>query len=306
MDAFKNKIDNLVKEYDCKDFDGYNIFRVLKITKNEVKTQSRIIADLLNPKSKYHSQSKEFMELFLKNVLHNDAFTINKYKVSTEYDIKKHALESAADTKNYGRIDILLEEDGSKAIVIENKVYAKDQHLQLERYLEFCVRKYGDSKNFRIIYLTQFGEEYATIDENLRSKIVTISYDNQIRNWLTECRDICNDMNQKLILNQLLNSIDYLTNLERRRIRNRLIQFEIYKNKKEAETHKVYLNDEISLHKRLYDESEKDLKALIEQHNNSGDFTTTLKDLTSDQLYKILKIKKRLSFYDMVKAEDCV
>ena len=181
MDAFRKKIENLVKEYDCKDFDGYNIFRVLKITKNEVKTQSRIIADLLNPESKYHSQSKEFMELFLKNII-PDGFTLIDYKVSTEHDIKKHDLESVADTKNYGRIDILLEEtDESKAIVIENKVYAKNQDLQLERYLEFCGKKYGNSENFRIIYLTQFGEEYATTDHNLRSQIVTISYNKQIK-----------------------------------------------------------------------------------------------------------------------------
>ena len=306
MDAFKEKIVNIVTNYDCKDFDGYNIFRVLKITKNEVKTQSRIIADLLNPKSKYHNQSTEFMELFLKNVL-PDGFSLNGYKVGTEYDIKKYGSGAAPDTKNFGRIDILLEEtDESKAIIIENKVFAKDQDLQLERYLEFCMKRYGDPKNFRILYLNQFGGEYKTKDENLKSQIITISYDKQIKQWLIECSDVCKDVNQKVILNQLLNSIDYLTNLERRRIRNRLIQFEIYKNKKEALTHKDYLNNEISLHKKLYDECEKDLKKLIEQHNNSGDFTTTLKDLTYDQLSEILKIKKRLSFYDIVKSEECV
>ena len=300
MNSFKSKIEKIVEKYDCKDFDGYNIFRVLKLTNNEVKTQSRIIADLLNPTSKFHNQGKDFMKLFLKIVL-NDENYLSDYKVHVEYDLrKKEAL--ILDSNVFGRIDIFFEENNaSKAILIENKVYAKDQKNQLERYYKFCYKKYGDSKNFKIIYINRFGNEYKTKDEDLKKQIVTIGYNTQIKKWLDECVKISIDENQKLILQQLINTNDYLTNIGRRAIRNRLIQFEIYKNKNEAEEIKEYLNDKISKHKKLFDDCEKNKKNLLENYNKSNKLNLKLSTLEYAQLCDILEIKKKLTFFDIVK-----
>ena len=66
MNTLEKKIEKIVRYYNCRDYDGYNIFRILRLTKQEVTTQSVIIADLLNPESIYHNQGKEFLKLFLK------------------------------------------------------------------------------------------------------------------------------------------------------------------------------------------------------------------------------------------------
>ena len=291
MKSFKSKIVKIVEKYNCKDFDGYNIFRVLKLTNNEVKTQSRIIADLLNPTSKFHNQGKDFLNLFLKIVLNDENFLLD-YEVHVEYDLRKKEALILDDSNVFGRIDIFLEENNSsKAILIENKVYAKDQKNQLERYYKFCSKKYGDSKNFKIIYINQFGNEYKTKDEELKKQIVTIGYNTEINEWLEACVEISKDENQKVIIKQLINTNDYLTNLDKRAIRNRLIQFEIYKNKNEAEEIKDYLNDSISKHKKLFNDCEKDLKNLLKNYNKKNNLNLKLNTLEHVQLWDILKIK---------------
>lgn len=291
MKSFKSKIVKIVEKYNCKDFDGYNIFRVLKLTNNEVKTQSRIIADLLNPTSKFHNQGKDFLNLFLKIVLNDENFLLD-YEVHVEYDLRKKEALILDDSNVFGRIDIFLEENNSsKAILIENKVYAKDQKNQLERYYKFCSKKYGDSKNFKIIYINQFGNEYKTKDEELKKQIVTIGYNTEINEWLEACVEISKDENQKVIIKQLINTNDYLTNLDKRAIRNRLIQFEIYKNKNEAEEIKDYLNDSISKHKKLFNDCEKDLKNLLKNYNKKNNLNLKLNTLDYVQLWDILKIK---------------
>ena len=305
MKKFISKIRQIQKNYDCKDFDGYNIFRILKLTKNEVKTQSNLISDLLNPKSIYHSQSNEFFKEFVQ-IVFDDGFTLDSYKVKVEAKI---------DTKKYneeiesGRIDIILEQEkpSKKAILIENKVYAKNQEKQLERYYEYCLKEYVSPENFRIIYLTQFGDEYITKNLHLKENVYEISYKKEIVMWLKMCYNICADINQKLILNQWINAIIYLTTNEERNVRNRLIQFEIFKNKelfekhsniKEIEELKKFLNTGISKHKKLYDSYEKDLKELLK----NSSYEIPLAELTEDKLYEILKIRKKLKFSDIMKA----
>src|SRR5204863_294233 len=98
MNTLEKKIEKIVRYYNCRDYDGYNIFRILRLTKQEVTTQSVIIADLLNPESIYHNQGKEFLKLFLKYTNLED-FELIDYKVKVEFP-----------TTEFGRIDILLEE----------------------------------------------------------------------------------------------------------------------------------------------------------------------------------------------------
>lgn len=293
MNTLEKKIEKIIRYYNCRDYDGYNIFRILRLTKQEVTTQSVIIADLLNPESIYHNQGKEFLKLFLKYTNLED-FELIDYKVKVEFH-----------TKEFGRIDILLEEkDKSKAILIENKVYAQNQPLQLERYRKFCIDKYKDAKSFKILYLTQFGTAYQTQDVDLKAEVINISYNKQIIDWILECCKISNDPNQVTILNQFVSALDYLTNIDRRRIRNRLIQFEIYKNKQEAIEIKEFLNNHISKHRKLYDTCESDLNKLIAQYNISQDKKFSLENLTHEEFYKILGIKKKLTFFDIVKIEN--
>ena len=55
-----------------------------------------------------------------------------------------------ADAGEYGRIDILLKISEDYWIAIENKIYAKDQENQLQRYKEYLEDKVD---NYKLIYL---------------------------------------------------------------------------------------------------------------------------------------------------------
>ena len=115
----------------------------------------------------------------------------------THLDVYKRQVkvEAKIDTKKYneeiesGRIDIILEQEkpSKKAILIENKVYAKNQEKQLERYYEYCLKEYVSPENFRIIYLTQFGDEYITKNLHLKENVYEISYKKEIVMWLKMC-----------------------------------------------------------------------------------------------------------------------
>lgn len=292
---FIERIDKIIKRYDCRDFDGFNIFRVLKLTNKEISTQSKIIAELLNPYSKFHNQSKDFFNLFIKFVL-NDVINLDDYQVKLEYEIKKLG--------TYGRIDILIEDlKNNKAIIIENKIYAKDQKDQLKRYLNFGDEKYQNRNNFKILYLNPQGSN-DHIDTDVKNIVITVSYKKELINWLNECYKIANEDYLKINLHQLIGSLKYLTNIEERKIRNRLIQFEIYKNKDEAIEHKDYLNTKISKHKKLFDTAIDDLKELIQMYNLHNSKKITLENLDRETLNEILNIKKKLTFYDIINTES--
>ena len=67
---------------------------------------------------------------------------------------------------------------------------------------------------------------------------------------------------------------------------------------------KEFLNNHISKHRKLYDTCESDLNKLIAQYNISQDKKFSLENLTHEEFYKILGIKKKLTFFDIVKIEN--
>lgn len=170
----------------------YNVFNSLGINGDELK-HSNFISDLLNPKGK-HGLKNQFLIHFAKviGVLDVDEDFKWLYKdievhVTTEYFVGNRT-ENAKEI-NYGRIDILIEnKEKSKAIIIENKLFAKDQPQQLYRYSQFANEKYGTG-NYKIVYLNLNGEEPDDItfklnqeeDETpLKEFCIYINYSNHI------------------------------------------------------------------------------------------------------------------------------
>lgn len=88
-----------------------------------------------------------------------------------------------------GKIDIIVRDSQSKAIIIENKIYAEDQKNQLLRYYNYGERYYAD--NYRLFYLTFEGtypSECATSGKCLNH--INLSYREHIINWLENCMQI--------------------------------------------------------------------------------------------------------------------
>jgi hypothetical protein len=185
--------------------ESFNIFKACGVNHYEV-THSSILAEFLNPRGT-HGQGLEFLNEFLK-IKGIDDFAFNDIEdvvVATE-----HAFSVKTKEGNYaGRIDILIH-DLKKAIIIENKIYAKDQYDQLSRYEAFAKEHYPD--NYKIVYLTL--DQHDPNDESSKKvSYIPISYSEHIIDWLTACKSIMID--KPLIretLTQYIQHIKELTN----------------------------------------------------------------------------------------------
>jgi PD-(D/E)XK nuclease superfamily len=183
----------------------FNVFRILKLESSEVRMHSAFIAELLNPKGS-HGQNDVFLKLFIK------AFCFKGAEIDTKscsVEIEKHAGFISNDRTEGGRIDIFISDKHNNHIIIENKIYAGDQHNQLMRY-------HKHSEHADILYLTLNGNQP---NENSYGKLVDgehfkcISYKNHILNWLEECRKECVILPIiRESISQYINLIKYLTN----------------------------------------------------------------------------------------------
>lgn len=189
----------------------YNVFDILGKRSDEL-AHSSIISNLLNAKGK-HGQKDLFLKLFIETI--QPKFFPNIAKQSFFQDFNTFA--SKAITEKFagevnddegGRIDIIINQ-GSSNIIIENKIYAKDQKSQLLRY-------YNYDKNAPIIYLTLDGKDAS---ENSKRNIengqeyICISYENEIIIWIEKCIEkMANKSIIRETLNQYLNLIKTITN----------------------------------------------------------------------------------------------
>ena len=150
---------------------NFNLFAILGMETDEVRTHSAILAELLDPNGT-HGQGPVFATLFAKRFGFYDA-GLERARVRCEEAIGKDS-----------RVDIVLETDYAR-IVIENKIHAADQHRQLERYHAYADR-WPMSKVF---YLTLHGNEPTkdSLGELPLEKVTCISYETHVLEWLDEC-----------------------------------------------------------------------------------------------------------------------
>lgn len=152
---------------------NFNIFRILRPEHDEVKLHSRFLFELLNPKG-----SHGMGDIFLRSFALHCGFTSHNQPANLSF-------EKARVQREHEKIDLLIQ-DGKSAVIVENKIYAVDQPLQLQRYHEKVV-----SRNWKstLYYLTLNGhdpskESLGNLDPN---SVQNISYAHEINNWLTEC-----------------------------------------------------------------------------------------------------------------------
>lgn len=198
--------------------ENYNIFNDLGFMSDEVHLHSMFLANLLNPKGS-HGQRGKFLEAFLK-MLQKSFPAISADNLELDTAIASVGVEKyigrQTDSEG-GRIDIYLT-DGKHSIIIENKIYAGDQHHQMLRYWNYGMSQKGDDteKSFVLIYLTLDGcsPSKESLGEDLKENdIVCLSYKSDIRGWLDRCVELASRTPLvRETINQYISTIDILTN----------------------------------------------------------------------------------------------
>ena len=198
--------------------ENYNIFNDLGFMSDEVHLHSMFLANLLNPKGS-HGQRGKFLEAFLKMLQKSfPAISADSLEIDTtiaSVEVEKY-IGRQTDSEG-GRIDIYLT-DGKHSIIIENKIYAGDQHHQMLRYWNYGMSQKGDDteKSFVLIYLTLDGcsPSKESLGEDLKENdIVCLSYKSDIRGWLDRCVELASRTPLvRETINQYISTIDILTN----------------------------------------------------------------------------------------------
>jgi hypothetical protein len=145
---------------------SFNLFSVLRSSSDEVRLHSRFLAFLLDPKAT-HNQGTALLNLLLKRL-----------------GIQNFDLESAIVEVEYRNIDILVRNQSKQAVIIENKIYARDQDEQLWTYHQRMLAE-GYSEIWTT-YLTLDGSEPS--EQSRKSlPVVLLSYEAEIISWLKDC-----------------------------------------------------------------------------------------------------------------------
>lgn len=153
--------------------DNFNIFRLLRSAHDEVKLHSRFLFELLNPRG-----SHGLGDIFLRSFAQHCGFATHTCPVELRYDqVRAH--------RERGRMDLLIE-DGSSAVIIENKIYAADQPKQLQRYHDDALE---ESWKPTLYYLTLDGHDPSaqSLGHLSPDKVQNIAYATEIDAWLTNC-----------------------------------------------------------------------------------------------------------------------
>lgn len=155
----------------------FNVFSILGVEADEVRTHSAFLADLLNPQGS-HRQGTAFLKLFLEKALkYSGIDECENFQVTKEASIEQ------------GRIDILLEKNDA-CIVIENKIYAGDQSKQMEKYYRYARDKgFSEEEQIKLVYLTLDGSlpSKGSLGKLPEERVKCLSYSEDIINWLEEC-----------------------------------------------------------------------------------------------------------------------
>ncbi|ACM64210.1 PDDEXK-like family protein [Campylobacter lari] len=155
---------------------------------DEVNLHSGILNSLLDP-SENHEQGKLFLDLFLEKIGLKEWF-------GESGDVEV--------LKEHENIDIYIH-NGTKHIILENKIWAKDQNEQIARYIDTLNN--GEKKDIAVIYLTPYGDRDPSENslngwniENVENELFLkrgddkvlyrqISYEKEILTWLKKSQE---------------------------------------------------------------------------------------------------------------------
>jgi len=156
---------------------SFNIFRLLGVTRDEVRTHSRFLAELLNPAGR-HGQGP----LFLRSFLEYCKSHLDDFPIEFSQEEQEHWKAATEESVQEGRLDIQIVNPSLRVLcVIENKIDAPEGDRQLERYLEYMKTHELEYPNQALIYLTIRGKRSFTAADQ---KYYRLSYHQDIFSWL--------------------------------------------------------------------------------------------------------------------------
>lgn len=178
LTTFMEDIDILNK---LKDETDFNVFETLALVNNEIR-HSNVLSWLLNP-YETHELGDYFTKQFIRSVYKKNKRLFTHKNLKTE-DVFLWDFDDVEVLREHKDIDILiLDKKHHLAVVIENKVRAKEHSNQLKKY-EKTVNEMPDIKYRMFVYLTVDGA-----DSSDPSVWANFSYDD-ILELLDSVRDI--------------------------------------------------------------------------------------------------------------------
>ena len=187
----------------------YNIFTLFHGFSDEVNLHSNFIASLLDPNGD-HYKNDLFLKLFLETC-----------------DIDDLSIDTSRTTvfKEFKHIDIYIS-DGKKHIILENKVYAKDQPTQIARYIEAIKKEGAEDEDIYVLYLHPDRElpkenslgGYKLNQDNTKLEkdgssinFKVISYGKEILEWIDRCKnEVSNITDLNVFLSQYKDVIEMI------------------------------------------------------------------------------------------------
>ena len=170
--------------------ENFNIFSILDLKENEVRTHSACIAELLDPKGSHNLKDTFlllFLELLQKKKQENESWT--KAKIETSNSCNNFIVEKekyiGVKTETTGVFLDINISSSKMQICIENKINAVETNNQLERYNNYLNTI---PKEFKLlIFLTQDGgkSKYNILEKD--ADYFTLSYKEDIIYWLENC-----------------------------------------------------------------------------------------------------------------------
>ena len=159
----------------------FNIFKVCGIDHYELQ-HSKIIAELLNPEGS-HGQGCLYLKLFMETY----GSKLNIQDISPQNISVVPEERSYNENKKYnGRMDIFIEKNNVPLVIIENKINANDQPIQLKKYNNEAKRRNAKDGEYEIVYLSLDGKD-ASKDSGEGVKYIRMSYAKDIIKWLNKC-----------------------------------------------------------------------------------------------------------------------
>ena len=195
----------------------FNLFELLDRKRDEVKTHSKLIGELLNHRGK-HDKGDVFFKLFINLLLEcrrKDELWCNacipEVKEIVEYNVELEKYIGKVREESGGILDIVIS-SRDFTICIENKIDAIDQPNQLKRYSSFLKRR---KHNTILIYLTLDGEDSQESNLVRGKDYFCLSYKVDVVNWLKKCiNSISNreDSFLRISISQYLSLVKEITN----------------------------------------------------------------------------------------------
>lgn len=220
LEDFKKRLDEVQKLHDKEVLEGksdFNVFEALGVEYKE-NYHSAFLAYLLDSEESHYQ--KIFIEKFLEKLKAEKSVKQELPKLKSE-DIE--FVETEYAIRENRRIDILMGFKNDFYILIENKVYAKDQDKQIRDYIEDLLKgnkceERNKASGLLTIYLTPFEynpsersfglrnnarwgiKENKIVDSLNNEKSLYFKMDYQwIQDWLKECLEELKNISQEII-----------------------------------------------------------------------------------------------------------